>query len=635
MPWRIRGRASTLASISLVVVWLAACKEQPIRVDSLEFEGIQSIDQGQLRAVLATQDASWIPFSRKPPFNQDAFQKDLERIGAFYSDRGYPDARVSSTDVRFNDDKDAVRILVRVDEGEPVRVADVRFTGFDVLPERRLRFIRRSLALEPGDVRDRQRVVDAAAIAVDSFKDYGYPYAEVETREEPGEQARSVVLVFDAAPGPLATFGEVAVQGNESVPEHVVTRQLTFRPGDRYSLSRVQESQRQLQAIELFSFAYVEPRGDETRPPAVPVRVTVAEGKHQRVTFGVGYGTEDKVRARVNWRHVNFLGDARTASAEAKWSSLDRGVRFGLAEPHLFNRHLSLSAEAQAWDEDEPVYRVRRYGGRVGVTWQQLRRNPLQRRDTTTSVAATFIHEFTDSTVSDFALGDPAFTPQLIALGFDPETGSSTGTLSAIRLEALRNTSGRTLDPRRGYLVRLAYERAGGFLPGDFEYDEVTAEGRHYLRLGRALVLATRARVGGIGAPPPVDASVPFFKRYFLGGSTSLRGWGRFEVSPVTASGTPIGGLTMLETNAELRMSVTDKIGVVGFVDAGNVWERRWDIDLGDLRADVGMGLRYNTPIGPVRGDIGYQLTPVDGLVVEGEPQTRRWRIHLSIGQAF
>ncbi len=630
-----RGRARTLAAVCVAACVLAACKEEPIRVDSLAFEGVESIEEGELRAVLATTEGSWIPFSRKPAFNQEAFQKDLERIVAFYSDRGYPDARVSSTDVRFNDKKDEVRITVRVDEGEPIRVGGIQLSGFDVLPERRIRFIRRSLGLEAGDVRDRQRVIAATEAAVASFKDHGYPYAQVDAREQPGEQPRSVVLMFEAAAGPLATFGDVAVQGNESVPDHVVTRQLTFSPGQRYSLSRVQESQRQLQALELFSFAYVEPRGDETRPPAVPIRVTVAEGKHQRVTFGVGYGTEDKARARVNWRHVNFLGDARTANAEAKWSSLDRGLRFGLAEPHLFNRHFSLSGEAQAWDENEPAYRLRRYGGRVGVTWQKLRRNPMLRRDATTSIGATFINEHTDYTVSEFALGDPDFTEQLIALGLDPETGSSTGTLSAIRLEGLRNTSGQTLDPRRGYLARVAYERAGGFLPGRFTYDEFTAEGRHYLSIGRAFVIATRARVGGIDAPPPADASVPFFKRYFLGGSSSLRGWGRFEVSPVTSNGTPIGGLTMLETSAEVRVPVSGKLGAVGFVDAGNVWSRRWDIDLSDLRANVGIGLRYGTPIGPVRGDIGYQLTPVEGLLVNGEPQTRRWRIHLSIGQAF
>lgn len=612
---------------------LSGCRLEPIRVQAFDIEGIERIEENELRQVLATSRPGRLPFAPRPPFNQEAFERDLRRIEAYYHDHGFPDARVIESDVRFNESHDKVTITVRVREGEPIVVSDVRFEGFDALHPRRLAFVRRSLALEPGDPRDRQKVMEAAALATSMFRDAGYPYATVEGRDEPAEGSRSVAVVLAADPGPLADFGEVTIQGNESVSDEVVRRQLTFEPGERFSLSRVEESQRALQTLELFSFAYVEPRGDESRATPVPIRVTVAEGKPQRATFGIGYGTEDKARARVNWRHVNFLGDARTVNAEAKWSSLDRGVRFGFAEPHLFTNRLSLSLEGQAWDENEPVYRVQRYGGRVGVTWQRLQRNAIARRDAVTSVAATYIHEHTDYTVADFALADPSFASQLIALGFDPVTGASSGTLAAVRLEAIRDTTGRTLDPRRGYLARGAYERAGGVLPGRFEYDEVTAEGRHYLPLRPGVVIASRARIGGIGAPD--STAVPFFKRYFLGGSTSLRGWGRFEVSPLTPGGIPIGGLTMLETSVEARVHLAGNLGMVAFVDAGNVWSRRWDIDLGDLLADLGTGLRYRTPIGPVRADVGYQLTPLEGLLVDGEPERRRWRIHISIGQAF
>jgi outer membrane protein insertion porin family/translocation and assembly module TamA len=625
-------RATWLAAACLGCL-LAGCRLEPIRVESFELEGVERIDEDALRQVLATRDPGWLPFAPRPPFSQEAFERDLRRIEAYYHDHGFPDARVLESDVRFDEAHEDVRIVVRVEEGAPVVVSDIRFDGFDVLPQGRVAFIRRSLDLEPGDVRDRQAVLQAAAVATSSFKDAGYPYATVETRDEPAEGERAVVVVFEARPGPLATFGDVTVQGNESVSEAIVRRQLAFEPGQRYSLSRVEESQRELQSLELFSFAYVEPRGGETQETPVPIRVTVAEGKPQRATFGVGYGTEDKARARVNWRHVNFLGDARTANAEAKWSSLDRGVRFGFAEPYLFSPQLSLTAEGQVWDENEPVYRVQRYGGRLAVTWERLRRNPLARRDSVTSVTATYNQEYTDYTVADFALADPSFAEQLIALGLDPVSGENSGMLAAIRLEALRDTSGRTLDPQRGYLARLAYERAGGLLPGRFEYDELTAEGRYYLPAGRAVVVAARARIGGIDAPDLT--TVPFFKRYFLGGSTSLRGWGRFEVSPLTESGIPVGGLTMFESSVEARVPVAGNLGMVAFVDAGNVWPRRWDIDFGDLLADVGAGVRYSTPIGPVRADVGYQLTPVEGLIVDGEPETRRWRIHVSIGQAF
>jgi len=148
-------------------------------------------------------------------------------------------------------------------------------------------------------------------------------------------------------------------------------------------------------------------------------------------------------------------------------------------------------------------------------------------------------------------------------------------------------------------------------------------------------VFAQRLRASTIDAPAPTDAAVPFFKRYFLGGSTSLRGWGRYEVSPLTERGQPIGGLSVVEGSTEVRLPVGQKMSAVGFVDAGSVGRLPWHIDRDGLRIDVGPGLRYDTPIGPFRFDLGYQLNPIEGLLVKGQPEKRRWRAHISIGQAF
>jgi outer membrane translocation and assembly module TamA len=147
-------------------------------------------------------------------------------------------------------------------------------------------------------------------------------------------------------------------------------------------------------------------------------------------------------------------------------------------------------------------------------------------------------------------------------------------------------------------------------------------------------VLAVRARGGSIGAPRGENLKVPFYRRYWLGGATSLRGWGRFEVSPLF-DGVPIGGHTMVESSAELRAPVWGNLTAVLFADAGNVWNNAWDFNLNDLRYDVGPGLRYMTPVGPLRFDFGYQLKRIPGLLVDGKPEARRYRFHFSIGQAF
>ena len=141
--------------------------------------------------------------------------------------------------------------------------------------------------------------------------------------------------------------------------------------------------------------------------------------------------------------------------------------------------------------------------------------------------------------------------------------------------------------------------------------------------------------MGTIDALGDPEIKIPFFKRYFLGGATNLRGWGRYEVSPLSGSGLPVGGFSFMNFSTELRTSLWRNFGAVIFLDGGNVWGSKWNFDLNDLRYDIGPGLRYQTPIGPIRADVGFQLNPIPGLLVNGKEQPRAYRFHFSIGQAF
>jgi len=611
-----------------------ACREDgSIQVKKIAFEGARLVDAGRLKGVIATKESSWIPWGPKKYFDRSRFDTDLKRIQAFYADRGFPDARVQSVDVQMNNKKDAVSVTVHVSEGEPIVVDSVRFEGTDVLPAWVARRLQRNAALKAGAPLDRQLFVATREAALNEFRDRGYPYATVDAEEQPAAGGpRHKAVVYRAAPGGRATFGSVEIAGNSSVGEDVIRRQLTFKPGDLYRRSQLQESQRRLYNLELFEFANVEPLQSETKPPAVPTRVTVAEGKARRVNFGVGYGTEEKARVDARWRHANFFGGARTAGVAGRWSSLDRGVKADLTQPYFLKPHLSLGFSGQAWNTREPLYSGDTFGGRV-----TLRHQADARARNTWSV--TFVDEFDRSRASPEALANPDWRDDLIALGLDPRDGLQSGTLVGFEFDVTRTTARNLLDANRGYYAALHLEQAGGWLPGTYDFYSAAVDLRQYTPVTRRVVLATRFQVGsidGIGRGLAVDTNqIPFSRRYFLGGATSLRGWGRFEVSPLSASGLPIGGLSMVELATELRVATAGKLSLVAFLDAGNVWGRSWQFEPSDVRADVGPGLRYRTPIGPIRADFGYQLNPVEGLLVNGEPETRHWRVHFSIGQAF
>lgn len=640
MNWLGRRGTAVLAAV-ILVVGLTACKDnESVKVRSLKFHGVSQVPEADLRAVLATKQGSRLPFSKKPGFNRAEFTRDLQRIKAFYADRGYPDAKVTAVDADFDTDKKAVAISVTVEEGAPVIVQSVRFEGFQVLPERRQGALKRIVHVDAGAPLNRPAVRTGRDAALNELKEFGYPYADVNVREVPQENPRDVAIVYSAEPGPSAVFGPVEIRGNQSVSDDVIERTLTFKEGDPYRQSRVQSSQRRLTSLPLFQFAYVEPRLPDTQSAQVPMRVTLTEDKHRQFTGSVGYGSEEKARVKANWTHVNFFGGARQAGVEAKYSSLDRGVRLEFKEPHFFTRYLSFSMQGQAWDSNEPVYRQKTYGGRATIAWLRDDRGLARQRGSKMSLGLTLINEFTDYHVTDAALNDPDFRDNLIAFGLNPQTGADSGTLRALRLQADYDSTPGRLDAQRGVALSLAVEQAGRLMPGDFKYTEYLAEARHYFRLNRRVVLANRLRYGSIDAPQSSDPSqptnvVPFFKRYFLGGSTSLRGWGRYQVSPLTASGLPIGGLSLLEGSSEVRYRLTNKLSAVAFVDYGGVGSKPWNPTDDGLKADVGPGLRYQTPVGPVRFDFGYQLTPIDGLVVNGAEMTRNWRVHISIGQAF
>lgn len=592
----------------------AAGQPGPVITD-LIIEGVHAVDESELRATLATRKSSWLPWRPKQYFDKAAFEEDLERIVKFYKARGYPHARVVSTDVQPTDE--GVAVTIRIDEGPPERVSEVRFTGFDVLPPSRRRALEELAPLKPGLPLAEDLATQTAQLAQLALGDAGYPYAQVEIRKTPSGP-NEVTIDVHAEPGPLGVFGPITIVGNSAIEDDVIRRVLAYRPGERFVASAMRESHRRLVALGLFESVSIEIVG-EMMPAAVPTRITVKEADLNQVSYLVGYGTEEQANGELQWRHLNFLGGGRILSLRGRWSSIDRGGEGTFVQPFFFSPRMSLQVRGHAWQLDEPLYTATFQGGSSRVTYG------LTAVD---RVSVDYLHEFERVTLKTEA----ADVVDLDALGLDLLDARQSGVLAQAAVDYSRDTTNEPISPRRGSRAFARFEKAGGWLPGSFSYYNLFATAQHYRAVG-PLTFAGRIQAGSI--TPQGDEGVPFAKRYFLGGADTLRGWGRLEVSPLSSTGAPIGGGSMLAINAEMRLPLRGPLSAVVFADAGNVWRDAWTVRLDELRTDAGAGVRVDSRFGLLRLDWAYQLNPIPGLRIDGQLQDRRWRLHFSSGHAF
>ena len=625
---------SLRASVVVIALGLAgACRPTgDVEVKDVTFTGVTAFPESDLEDVLAIRASGRFPWSAKHYFDRASFDADLQRIHAYYVDRGYPAQRVTNVEVTFNDDRTEVRVRVDVDEGAPVIVESVRFDGFGVLEESD-RPTEAASPLKAGAARDRILVRAARDMAAGVLRDHGYPLGFVDAGERPGQTPGGVIVTFRADPGPAMTFGETSMDGLSDVNPSVVRQELAFAPGDTFRESLVRTTQRRLSSLQVFDLATVTPKFEEASSDGrVPVHVTVAEGKPRRLRVGIGYGTEERARGSINWEHLNVFGAARRFEAEAKASFLDQRLRMTFVQPYLARPGWSLNLSALAESVRQLTYDSKSYGGSATVSYHHERGGTPAAEPHRYDVHFSVRHEFLEYGIREESLSDLSHREERIALGLDPDTGRGEGTLASLDVDIERVAVDDAFQPTRGSIVTAHFEHAAPWMGGTYDFNEVAGDLRVYVPLG-GLVLANRLSLGVLSADA-VDA-VPFSKRYFLGGATSLRGWGRYQVSPLDQDGLPIGGRSRAEMSSEIRFPLGGQLSGAFFVDAGGVGSSDWEADGFRLRADVGPGLSYRTPIGPIRADFGIQLNPIEGLVVNGRPSTRRWRLHVSFGHAY
>jgi outer membrane protein assembly factor BamA len=501
----------------------------------------------------------------------------------------------------------------------PVVVEDVRLEGFDVLPIGAREDLAGDFPLRSGTGLTGEIEQVAGDRAVEILQNHGYPYGQVSIAREPLGAGRARVIVR-AQPGTLGYFGRIDIAGNRRVDDEVIRRRLSYAPGDLFRRSAIERTQQRIGTIGLFKSVEIRALDIDAQPAEVPTLITVEERSPWQWNLSLGYAAGEQVSLGARISHLNVLGAARRIDLQGRVSRIELAEEIAFTQAEAWHPSLSLSLQGRNQTIDERSFFVMSRGGQASVRWQWTR-----------AFATTFSYA-------------AALERSNVSENLDVLLGLQDGMLNAwsVDLDDRRAAAGRdggqletSFDAPPPQTLSVHVEQAGRWMPGTFNYLNVIGDLRRYRRvLDDRVVFASRLRYGAID-PAGTEADIPLLKRFFLGGSSEMRGWGIYELSPLSASGEPVGGKSMVTATGEVRFSIVPRLTAAFFVEAGNVWQDSWAMHLDDLVYDLGPGLRVDTPFGRLRIDFGYQLKQLDGLRIEGQPQKHRWRINFGIGEAF
>jgi len=588
---------------------------QQVQIETIEFKGNKYIPDGKLREAIISQTTPWYDFFlfwQEPElFKKKVFLEDLLRIEQLYRNEGYLDAIVKDYNLTYNQKDDEVDIVIFIEEGEPTIIRQVEFSFEN---ESGLPFDSTSLinmvTLKGGK---RYRMEDLRSDydrITETFSNNGYPYIKARVKPNIDHKNKVVTLDWQIEAGKYCEFGEIEIKGNPSVDDEVIRRGMDFKQGETFSQSKLEKAQSRIYHLELFKYVSLQALNIQDRPTKIPILLEVKERESKSLEFGVGYGSEEAFRIKANWTHRNFLGGARILRARIKHATriLPLNVELELSQPFFFDDQNDLIFKPYFTWQDEKSYEAQRLG--VEITFNR-------QLDSGTNV---FISQrFSRDTVR---VKNPS----------DTQETSTLYTKSILSAGLKRNTTDQLFTPTRGSIASIIVEEAGLLLHSLFSYYKMVAEYRIYQTVSPDWVLAARARAGIMNVLPGSETT-PIEERYFSGGSYSVRGWERQElgpqrINPDTGERTPDGGNSLFEGSVELRYPIYKNLNGAVFIDFGNVWKAWNGFDLISLRYAPGLGIRYDTPIGPFRFDIAWkvnkQYSNEDNL-----------QIHLSIGQAF
>jgi outer membrane protein assembly complex protein YaeT len=573
------------------------------RVDRIVFNGNHALSSSELLSRLTTKERPfYIIWQKRPVFDPDVFAEDLKRLALTYTAHGYFRAHIT---YNLKVDGDLVTPEIKIAENQPARIQHVRImVNSHRLPPKNPLYTK--LQLKHGKVFDGAAYQAGENTIRDFYRNQGLAHVTLRREAEVNVSEDAVRIWYFVQPGVKGAFGETSVVGNKQVASYIITRELAYSPGQQFSQKKLDQTQDRLLKLGLFSVISLSPQLDRKNPRIVPIRLTVKERPRHSIDVGGGYNTQSQFVANFAWHDMNWMGGGRQLTAAVRYSNIDSYARVTLTQHYLFNQR-ALSGILSFGEDIQQVPPYTLFGTRF---------------------LPSIRYSFSENTKA--FIGYRLEYDQLSSV--DPEV---VGVLGGVKMSGIvsgpeagftRDTTNNLFNPTRGYVLDLEAMQAGEIFGGDYDFYRYWGQIKHYHLLGWQTVLATRFKLG-TGDYFGSLRNYPLFYRYFIGGEGSVRGWRYWMLGPHTPDNTPIGGLSDIEGSVELRRPIWEKISGALFLDFGQLSTHAYDIPIRDLDFSAGPALSYNTPVGPVRVDLGIPFQKPRG-------QTQ-WQVYFSIGQYF
>ncbi|MBI5419417.1 MAG: outer membrane protein assembly factor BamA [Deltaproteobacteria bacterium] len=580
-------------------------EREKLKVEKIRITGNVYHAAKKVRKAMDTSEKGFFSFiTDSGTFKKDVLENDIHKIEALYQNDGFLDSKVSDPEIKRG--PEGLDITIHVFEGKQYRAGEIRFSGESEIPEADLR---KAIKLKRGDVLSREALLGDLLALTTLLNDKGYAQAIVSPIVEKRKDYPLADVTFRTERGGKFRFGKVDVAGNTKTLDRIVRRHLDVADGRTYTATGLKRSKENLTRTSYFKDVKI-----ATAPSATPgemdVKVDVQEGPTGTLSGGAGYSSLDKIFGVIQLTENNLFGRGWKASLNSQFGARRTVFSLDFRDPFFLDTDYSLLLNAYKTDTKYTDFERKSAGGKAGIGYSF---------DRDASASLSFRMEETE-------IKDPGAAVSEI---LKEEFSKGKQQTRSVSLSLTRNTTDRFIDPSRGAVQSATAEYAGGPFGGDSQFVKYFLNAKAYYPVTPSTVLSGNILWGHTISTE--GGRVPIFERFFLGGPYSIRGFRSRSISPKDPNtGEAIGGNKELMLNLEYVFPLFNEIGFKGvvFFDAGNTYRQGvWPWNGPSLKYAAGLGVRWYSPMGPLRFEWGWNLRP--------EPGEAKRVAEFTIGTAF